>query len=171
MFQAARAEFKSIGFREVVPLSLTGSAPSHGDTRAAAYLSGGDPIKFREALINSMFCTWLSDAFETGRSLLGASGGAMQFTTNVSIFRLLELDVDSVLEQREQYQGLGLVPFEILPHFDRHSPEFIEKVRLYSERAKSDIWCLPDGTAVAVVDNGSVVPIGNPKRLIAGTFM
>jgi peptidase E len=170
VFQAARAEFESIGIREVVPLSLTDLSRSHGDRSSATYLSGGDPIRFREALIASTFGLWLSDAFASGSVLLGASGGAMQFTTNLSIFRLLEQDLDSVLEQRENYKGLGLVSFEVLPHFDRHSPEFIEKVRLYSERINNDIWCLPDGTAVAVVGHGSVVPIGNPKRLTAGAF-
>ena len=166
----ARDDFKSLGFREVVQLSLADKFPSQSDITSAAYLSGGDPIEFREALIASTFDNWLTGAYQAGRVLLGASGGAMQFTSNVSLFRLIELDLDSVLEQRANYRGLGLVPFEILPHFERHSPEFIEKVRRYSERVNNDIWCLPDGSAIAVVGNGQAVPIGNPKRLVAGVF-
>lgn len=170
IFRAARNDFESYGFRNVVEVRPAGpiTADDHGS--AAYYLSGGDPVSFRDVLTNSPLADWLLSPEAEGRVLFGASGGAMQFTRNVSIFRLMQRDLRTVLAEHVHYNGLGLVPFEILPHFNRHPPEFIEKVRLYSAQTGNAIWCLPDGAGVAVSGSGLEVPIGKAVRLRAGAF-
>jgi hypothetical protein len=72
----------------------------------------------------------------------------MQFTVNVSLFRLLTVALDEVLADRAEYEALGVVGYEILPHLNRHEPSFIEMVRRYSERVTHDVIALADGGAV-----------------------
>lgn len=84
----------------------------------------------------------------------------MQLGLNVSIYRLLDTNLSEVIRDRERFAALGLVQFEIVPHYDRHGQNFIETIRRYSALIENDIWCLPDGTAVAQLPAGSIVPIG-----------
>ena len=73
----------------------------------------------------------------------------MQLTKNVSLFRLLRLrTLEDVFASRAEYEALGLVGYEILPHLNRLEPPFLELVRRYSERVTHDIIALADGDAV-----------------------
>lgn len=112
------------------------------------YLTGGDPPAFRENLVRSGVGSRLRECAELGCVLVGASAGAMQMTSNVSLFRLIESSVDEVVATLEGNAGLGLVNYELLPHFNRLDSEFLDKVRLYSERVPHDILAIPDGVAL-----------------------
>ena len=72
----------------------------------------------------------------------------MQFTRNVSLYRLPSEPVDAVLAERHEYEGLGLVHYELLPHLNRLDATFLEKVRLYSEKVAHDVVALEDGSAM-----------------------
>ena len=72
----------------------------------------------------------------------------MQLTRNVSLFRLLTTSLDNVLADRSEYDALGLVAYEILPHINRLELSFLEKVRYYSEQVDHDVIGLADGTAL-----------------------
>ena len=156
-FADAQAEFSGYGFDDVRWLSA--------DAASAVYLSGGDPLAFRAALLQSPLP---AQRFAT---LVGASGGAMQLTPNLSLFRLTHHDVRLVLEQRDDHAAMGLVPFEILPHHDRQAPELLAAVRQYSAAIDNDIWCLADGAAVVREADGSIVCIGEARCLRGGVFV
>lgn len=112
------------------------------------FLTGGDPIAFRRSILRAGLAEPLRRFLDTGRLVVGASGGSMQLTRNLSLFRLLAEPLDAVVEERGRYEGLGLVDYEILPHWNRHEPAFIETVRRYSERVGHEILALADGAAV-----------------------
>lgn len=112
------------------------------------YLTGGDPLIFRQNLRRSGLAKSLREFAADGRLIVGASGGAMQLTSNVSLYRLLSGGVEEVSAGRSECDGLGLVGYEILPHLNRHDAAFLEKVRQYSERVEHDIVALEDGAAV-----------------------
>ena len=156
-FADAQAEFSAYGFDDVRWLSA--------DPASAIYLSGGDPMAFRAALLRSPL------PVQRFATLVGASGGAMQLTPNLSLFRLMQHDVSQVLDQRHDHAALGLVPFEILPHHDRQTPELLVAVRQYSAAIDNDIWCLADGAAVVQEADGSIGCIGQARCLRAGVFV
>ena len=88
---------------------------------------------------------------------IGASGDAMQFTPDVSLFRLVSCSVQEVLVQRSDHRALDMVPFEIFPHFDRQPDELLDKARHYSEQMDHATWCVTDDAAVATTSGGTVV--------------
>jgi hypothetical protein len=50
-----------------------------------------------------------------GRWIVGARGGSMQATRNLSLYRLLKLPVSDVVSDRHEFEALGLVDDELLP--------------------------------------------------------
>ncbi len=169
-FADACAQFAAIGFADLVTAPHEHASPSPPNSSTALYLSGGDPLTFAASLAGTPLARWIVEAHDDARVLIGASGGAMQLTRNLSLFRLSRLDLDTAMAERAQHPGLGLVPVEMLPHFDRHDALFREKVRRYSERVDHDIWCLDDGTAIVWSAIGGINPIGRVTRLCKGRF-
>jgi len=72
----------------------------------------------------------------------------MQLTRNVSLFRLLTTTLEEVFANRGEYEELGVVSYELLPHLNRFKPPFLETVRRYSERVAHDVIAIADGAAV-----------------------
>jgi dipeptidase E len=138
------------------------------------YLSGGDPIRFRHNILRAGFSERLRHCLAVGRLVVAASGGSLQLTKNVSLFRLQDAAIDDVYASRGEYEALGLVEYELLPHLNRLDPGFLEKVRQYSERVDHDIVALTDGAALlhssrddyqcvgqaAIFRKGVMAPIG-----------
>jgi hypothetical protein len=103
--------------------------------------------------------------------VVGASGGALQLTPNVSLFRLTAASVETVLAEREAFAALGMVEFELLPHLNRLDAGLLEAVRVYSQATPAEVVALADGAAVIVAGgearcSGEVVrfPEGSPWR-------
>jgi len=112
------------------------------------YLSGGEPLAFRHNIVKMDLAARLEECVAAGHLLVGASGGAMQLTQNLSLFRLLTVDLAKVLSERERYRALGVVDYEVLPHADRFDLPFLEAVQQYSEYVPHDVIALADGAAV-----------------------
>ena len=92
----------------------------------------------------------------------------MQFTKNVSLFRLLTISLDKVLAERHEYEALGKVNFEIVPHVNRLEASFLEKVRCYSERIAHDVIGLADGAAVLFANSDDYLCTGHVTRFRKG---
>jgi peptidase E len=103
-----------------------------------------------------------------GSLVVGASGGAMQVTPNISLHRLLKCEVAEVLAGRPGREGLGLVGFEFLPHLNRHNQVFIDRVRAYSAAVPHDIVGVDDGGAISITTNGELSAIGRAVRFRRG---
>ena len=125
------------------------------DRYDVVYLTGGDPILFRQNMRRTGFGERLREFIAAGRLVVGASGGAMQPTMNVSLFRLLSAPIDEVVANRAEFDGLGTVDYELLPHLNRHDASFLEKVRRYSELVSYDVVALEDGAALVSSDGES----------------
>ena len=100
--------------------------------------------------------------------MVTASGGSIQFTKNVSLFRLLTTDLNTVLAERQEYEGLGILEFEIVPHINRLEAAFLEKVRLYSERISHEVLGLADGAALLFADSDDYLCTGQVTRFRKG---
>jgi peptidase E len=112
------------------------------------YLTGGEPLALRHNIVKLDLAGRLEECLAADRLVVGASGGAMQLTQNLSLFRLLTVDLDKVLSERGRYRGLGVVDYEVLPHADRFDLPFLEAVHKYSEHVPHDVIALADGAAV-----------------------
>jgi hypothetical protein len=167
-YESACAEFAAHGFFDVQAVAA-GTLDIGGLSAAdGLYFSGGDPLVFSAALARSTVAARLARLTEPW--LLGASGGAMQLTPNLSLFRLQQHSVTEVLRERHRFTALGIVAFEVLPHSDRHPASLLDAVRHYSEGVDNDIWCLADGAAVWQDANGPLSAIGDARCLRRGEF-
>jgi peptidase E len=169
-FEECRAQFLTYGFDSVRPVGRSLEPKLSLGATETLHLPGGSPLEFYEALENEHLSSWLKTQVSGGRAVIAASGGAMLLTENVSLFRLLDNPLGTVIAERAKYRGLGCLEIEVLPHFDRHSAEFLDRVRQYSEQVEHDIWCIPDGAAVVQGPTGPVVAIGNAIVLRRGSF-
>ena len=126
------------------------------------FLSDGDPVRFRYNAIRAGLAGRLRQCAGLGRLIVGASGGALLLTPNVSLFRLQTDSDEEVLATRGRFSALGAVAFELLPHADRLDAAFIDKVRRYSEQAGTDV--------VAVADGGAIFPTSADEFEHVGTI-
>ena len=142
----------------------------HLDQYDVIYLTGGDPIGFRRNILRVGLAGGLRQYLTTGRLIVAASGGSMQLTKNVSLFRLLTAALDEVFENRGEYEALGVVDYEILPHLNRFEPSFLEVVRHYSERVDHDVIGLADGAAVLHRSSDNYWCVGQATRFHSGVL-
>jgi peptidase E len=134
------------------------------------YLTGGDPIGFRRNILRAGLAARLRQCLEAGRLIVTASGGSMQLTKNVSLFRLLTCPLDEVLANRGAYEALSVVGYEILPHLNRFENSFLETVRRYSERVAHDVIALADGAALLHMDCDAYKCVGQVSRFRNGVI-
>lgn len=161
-FPAAQQVFETFGVERLELLALDEDHRQSEDLSRfdAVYLTGGDPITFREKMLRSGFEGRLRPFIAAGHLVIGASGGAMQLSANVSLFRLLAGEVDDVVAVRKDFVGLGAVRFEFLPHLNRHDAAFMNKVIQYSKSLPCDLFALKDGAALYVTPGGMSVSGG-----------
>lgn len=92
----------------------------------------------------------------------------MQFTNNVSLFRLFTKTVIDVVAERDEYEALAIVNYEILPHVNKLDAPFLDKVQHYSERVPNDVVGLEDGTALIRQEDGLYRCVGRASRFRGG---
>lgn len=173
-FPAARQLFESYGFPALEYCDID-EEPNEGqlerlDQYDVIYLTGGDPIAFRRNILRAGLPTRLRQCLAAGRLIVAASGGSMQLTKNVSLFRLLTETLDEVFSTRGEYEALGVVSYEILPHLNRLEPSFVETVRRYSERVPHDVIALADGAALVHATGDEYRSVGRAARFRNGVM-
>lgn len=171
-FTSAQAQFESHGVVGLEYCDIDEEADetqlSRLDEYDIVYLSGGDPITFRRNILRIGLSVRLRRCFAAGRLVVAASGGSMQFTKNLSLFRLQGATLDEVFADRSDYEALGTVQYELLPHLNRFDRKFLETVRMYSERVNHDIIALADGSAVLHTSPDEYQCIGEAVRFRKG---
>jgi dipeptidase E len=171
-FSDARSVFRSFGVPALEYCDIDEEPNEHQLARLSqydvVYFTGGDPVAFRRNIIRCGLSVQLRECLAAGRLIVAASGGTMQFTPNISLFRLLSGTVDDVVAERDEYGALGIVDYEVLPHLNRHDPAFLEKVRGYSERVPHDIVGLDDGAAMIYAESGDYRCIRGAVRFRGG---
>jgi dipeptidase E len=171
-FPAAQAAFRSFGVSRLEYCDID-EEPDNAqleqlDRYDIVYLSGGDPILFRQNLRQRHLAPMLAACVAAGRLVIAASGGAMQLTKNVSLVRLLSDDVDAVVGSHAEYDGLGLVDYELLPHLNRLDAAFLDKVCRYSELVSHDVVALDDGAAIIYSGGDDSRVLGRALRIRRG---
>jgi peptidase E len=171
-FPAARELFAAYGFLDLEYCDIDEEANeeqlSNLDQYDIIYLTGGDPVGFRRNILRAGLPGRLRQCLAAGRLIVAASGGSMQLTKNVSLFRLLTVPFDEVFTNRGEYEALSVVEYEILPHLNRVEPSFLELVRRYSERVTHDVIALADGAALLHVNGDDYRCLGQVTRFRNG---
>lgn len=170
-FARAVRELGALGFWRIECITV-GEAPRRArparlDEFDAVVLSGGDPVAFRNDLLRSGTFAELADRIRGGHCVVASSGGAMQLTPNVSLFRLETVPVERVIADRERFRAMGATPFELLPHLNRCGEALLERVARYSARANCDVLALADGAAW-LCDEAGVRIVGEALSFCAG---
>jgi len=171
-FHAAQAQFQLLGVSAVefcdIDEEPNEKQLAHLDEYDVLYFTGGDPLVFCANLKRWCVGDAVRKCLAAGRLVVGASGGAMQFGQNVSLYRLLSCDVERVLAERGEYTGLGLVDYELLPHLNRLDQPFLDKVARYSEGVPQDVVALEDGSAMICTDRPEFRCVGRAARFRGG---
>lgn len=171
-FPSAQQAFAANGFTKLEYCDID-QAPDAAQLAGLAhydivYLAGGDPIGFRRNILRTGLTARLRECLAAGCQVVTASGGTMQLTRNVSLFRLLSTSLDEVIAAHSEYNALGIVMYEILPHLNRLEPSFLEVVQRYSERLDYDVVALADGAALLCTDSDNYRCIGRAIRFRNG---
>jgi dipeptidase E len=171
-FTSVQEQFESRGFGRLeycdIDEEVDETQLAHLEKYVIVYLSGGDPVRFRSNILRTGLSGRLRHFLDAGGLVIGASGGSMQLTQNVSLFRLQGATLDEVFTDRQEYEAAGVVEYEILPHFNRFEPQFLETVRQYSERVGHDIVALADGAAVLHTSHDAYYCGGEAARFRKG---
>ncbi len=173
-FPAAQESFEAHGFSAIEYCDIDEEPDEDQlarlDRYDVIYLTGGDPLGFRRNILRVGLAGLLRQYLTTGRLIVAASGGSQQLTKNVSLFRLLTATLDEVFKDRSEYEALGFVDYEILPHLNRFEPSFLEMVRRYSERVDHDVIGLADGAAVLHRSSEDYGCVGQATRFHRGVM-
>lgn len=135
------------------------------------FLSGDDPVRFRYNAMRAGLAGRLRQCAELGRLIIGASGGALLLTPNVSLFRLQSEPLEDVLRARGRFAAMGAVTFELLPHANRADARLLEQVRRYSEQADTDIVAVADGGAIFPTSPDAFEHVGSVTRYRRGDII
>ena len=171
-FQAAQDTFRALGVADLEYCDIDQEADAAQlaqlDRYDALYLTGGNPLDFRRNIIKQGLVERIRQCLTTDQLVIAASGGAMQFTQNVSLFRLVHNPVAEVLAAHHEYKALGMVDYELLPHLNQLPAPFLDKVQHYSASVPHDIVALADGAVLIHEVAGSYRWVGQAVRFRDG---
>jgi len=118
------------------------------------HLSAGNPIEFREAIKRRKMDKVLCQYFNQGGIMVGVSGGAVQLGKSIKLFQLF------IEDSNEEVDGLHLVDFEFLPHYNRWNEAYKRAVQNYGETTGTIIYAGNDGDGI-IFENGEIQMIGS----------
>lgn len=149
-FQIARDAFAKHGFTRLQGINLD-DLHNAGELSAAfdlVYLTGGNPIVFRDNSLSVGLSSRLRAFLNRGGVIIGASGGAMLLTRNVALFRLEGGTFSDAVASHDALTATGLLDYEMLPHANRFGVTVIEQLGEYARRVACDVIALNDGAAI-----------------------
>jgi len=132
-----------------------------------AYLLGGTPQTILTQIKKSGFKSFIPEYNNTCGIIISASGSSMALSKNFSLFKLFRSPVEETVRTYDDMKGLELIPYEILPHYERYDESFIEKIKIYSQRVNTEIYGLYDGSAL-IYDRGKTTPVGKGIKVVKG---
>jgi len=112
------------------------------------YLTGGNPIVFRDNSLRVGLSSRLRAFLNRGGVIIGASGGAMLLTRNVALFKLEGGTFSDAVASHDALTATGLLDYEMLPHANRFGVAVIEQLGEYARRVACDVITLNDGAAM-----------------------
>lgn len=128
------------------------------------WAAGGNTFALRWAMFKSGFDKIIPDLLHSTDLVYGGfSAGACVLSPTLRGIHLVD-DPSEVPSDEIQWEGLGLIDFNIAPHFRSNHPESkaIENVVAYYEEHKIRFEVLRDGEAIRVLQ-GRTEEVGSPN--------
>lgn len=134
----------------------------------AIFLSGGNTYYFLYLLKKRNLIPVLNDFVEKGGFLIGLSAGSILMSNTI---RVTTVDDDLGGDQNtvglDDYSALGLNDFDFFPHFDIRNEVISNRLKEYSIKNNSVIYCCKDGDGI-IVDEESTRFIGEILKIENG---
>lgn len=118
-------------------------------------LGGGNAFLFQWLLRRNGVMDILSEFAQKGGIIIGESAGSIMMSETVEIARFADEDIVG----SDNTDGIGIVDFEMKPHFGSWMKRFSDFVE-YSKNSNQDLYCLFDGGYIIVSDD-TITPYGN----------
>lgn len=130
------------------------------------YLGGGNTYYLMHYLRRSRFGELILQYIKEGGVLAGSSAGAIVMTPTIGTAGFPSFDRDENTVGLKSNQGLGLVGFEVFPHYT-HEPRYIRELKEYAEKLTHPLYAIPDGGCIRV-DRGRLVVYGDCRIYVDG---
>lgn len=174
--------WKSLGLLELTALPTLGPEAWRPALEAADVLLvwGGDPMYLAHWLRESGVAAALGDTVYVGTSagaiaaaeVFGETYGPEPRTAAGTALRTVPVDFDFGSEDVLLAEGIGLVPFAVIPHFanPQHTTAVGDNARRWAAAIPADVYAIDDQSGVRVVDGEvSVVSEGEWELFTKGT--
>jgi dipeptidase E len=155
-FDDVHSYYSKLGFPDVTFFEPEDQPPD-GGVRAfqntdVVHLSGGEVIAFARRLRMTGCDLHLKKFLDRGGVVLGVSAGAMILS------RTFKTSV--LFGERGEFQGLGVVDFEIIPHASEHFPRR-DLIDRFAKEKSVPVYAMDDGDIITV--NGrKICTFGSP---------
>jgi len=116
------------------------------------YIIGGNPFYLLNQIKTKKFESVFCELYNKGIPLVGVSAGSMVFTNNINIVNLLDDRLNQGIGL-DNFNALGLVDFEICPHygmFRNRFDSFDEIIGQYIKEVNPTFYTINDGGAIFV---------------------
>lgn len=130
------------------------------------HLSGGNTYYFLYHLRRAGLIDELKRFVARGGVLTGLSAGAILMTPTIHTASFPDFDRDENTEGVRNLQSMGLVGFEVFPHY-KNSKRYDEELMAYSKKRKNILYALPDGTGL-VINGNSTTAVGKSYLFVDG---
>lgn len=130
----------------------------------AIHLSGGDTAYFLSNIKKRNFDNVLKDYVANGGILIGISAGSIIMTETIDIIKVGEIYED--VYDLSNMQGLGLVNFEFMPHWDRGIYN-VDEFKTYTINSERPLYLCTDEDGIVVRDN-NIKFVGNILKIQNG---
>lgn len=173
-FESIKKHYTGLGFKTVKCLDIHNSFDNNVLSEllscSAIHLSAGNPIYLSSRLKQLGLNSHLVKYCEEGGIIIGNSGGSMQVTRSVNLYKLFCDGLEKVIKEYDDLLALGLVNFEFLPHYNLHKEEFIALVQQYTIWLDITVYGCADGGAI-IIDNKKLKFIGETYKIKSGEIM
>jgi len=116
------------------------------------YILGGNPFYLMNQINLKGIKESILDLEMTNKIIIGASAGSMILTPSIRLVEELDSGLNYNVKLVEM-NGLGLVDFQICPHYKRFMNRFYafeERLNKYESTIDSDLYTIRDGEAIFV---------------------
>lgn len=129
----------------------------------AIHLGGGNTFEFLFLLKKRNMLDKLREFTDRGGLLMGTSAGGIMMCEQIKIAQFA--DENFLFLEGDELNSLGLVPFEVKPHWESWAP-FEPMFQKYVDQRKKSLYCLNEGQAIFVKNEKMKFYGGSPRLVI-----
>ena len=168
-FEKARPELTSWGVTDLfyfdVDQEFEESQLDEFKSCDGIFLSGGNTYLFLKNLQERNIVTYIKQMVQEGKTLIGVSAGSIIMSKSIKIAGFH--DQNEV--QLSELNGLGLVDFEFMPHWNREKHQ-LDELLDYSLLQEEIIFTCRDGDGI-VIDGDKIEFHGEIKEIRKGELL